>query len=255
MDYKKELALLKKVTKNIYKQTTKKAFVSNFKGEQDIVTSTDIFIEEALVKAIKDQFPNDHFHTEEFYHETNLKDRTWLIDPIDGTSNYAAHLDLFVVQIALYDKGDIVLSYVYMPSWDKTYYAIKGQGAYLNDKIYHVNDHQQSSSFMMTMVGLTQDKDDQLYYNKLIHLAIEHKYKIRMLGSIGLEMVLASEGIYDFLYTNVTNYWDIFPGILLLKEAGATLYNEKGQSYQIGDTHMFSYKNAQTKDIIEKYME
>jgi myo-inositol-1(or 4)-monophosphatase len=107
---------------------------------------------------------------------------------------------------------------------------------------------------MMTMVGLTQDKDDQLYFNKLINLAIEHKYKIRMLGSIGLEMALASEGVYDFLYTNVTNYWDIFPGILLLKESGAKLYNELGQDYQIGDVHMFSYKSKQVKEIINKYM-
>jgi len=250
MSYQKEIDLIKKITKPIYETTTKKVFESDFKGEQDIVTTTDLYIEKALVKEIKAVFPKDHFHTEEFHHDTLLKDRTWLIDPIDGTSNYAAHLDLFVVQIALYDKGDIVLSYIYVPKMNKTYYAIKNEGAYLNEKPYLVDDHPQSTSFMMTMVGLTQDRADRKFFNQLMNFAIDHKYKIRMLGSIGLEFAFASEGIYDLLYTNVTNYWDLFPGILLLREAGAMLFNERGQTYQINDEHLFACKNQQAKEIL-----
>jgi myo-inositol-1(or 4)-monophosphatase len=250
MHYHKELQLIKKITKPIFEETTQKVFKSEFKGEQDIVTTTDLFIEKALVKAIKEAFPEDYFHTEEYHHDTHLKDRTWLIDPIDGTSNYAAHLELYVVQIALYDQGDIVLSYIYMPSLDNSYYAIKNQGAFLNDQLYQVDDHQQSSSFMMTLVGLTQDHQERQYYGPLMDLAIENKYKIRMLGSIGLELAFASEGVYDLLYTNISNYWDLFPGILLLRESKAMLFNEKGESYQINDKHLFVCKNEKSKEIL-----
>jgi len=245
--YQKELDLLKKVVQPIYEETKKNDFESEFKGEQDIVTTTDIFIEKRLIKAIKGEFPHDYFHTEEFNHHTKLKNRTWLIDPIDGTSNYAAHLDLFVVQIALYDQADIVLSYIYVPKFDKTYYAIKGHGAFLNQKVYRINDHNQSTSFMMSLVGLTQNKNQQYYFKQLMTLAIDHKYKIRMLGSIGIELAFASEGIYDLLYTNVTNYWDLFPGILLLREAGAILLNEEGKTYRIDDKHLFIFKNDSSK--------
>lgn len=252
MDYKKEIDLLKRVTKTIYDATTKMVFESDFKGKQDIVTTSDLYIEKALVKAIKKVFPEDHFHTEEFHHDTALKDRTWVIDPIDGTSNYAAHLALFVVQIALYDKGDIVLSYVYLPTFNKSYYAVKGHGAFINDQAYHVNDHRQSTSFMMSLVGLTQQRKEHHYFEKLMAHAMANNYKIRMLGSIGLELAFASEGIYDLLYTNIRNYWDIFPGICLLREAGACLLNEKGKRYQIGDQHLFICKNDKARAILEQ---
>ncbi len=253
MNYKKELDLLKIEIKRIYNQTKNQEILTKSKGEQDIVTSMDLYIEEEIIKAIKKEFPNDFFHTEEFHHETIIKNRTWVIDPIDGTSNYAKNLGLFVVQIALYDQSDIVLSYVYAPELDKTYYAIKGNGAYLNDHPYHVNDHH-SSTFMISMVGLSHKKEDKIYYKKIIDYSIEHKYKLRMLGSVGLEIALTSEGIFDLFYTNVTNHWDLYPGILLLREAGAILLNEQGKVYQLDDLNLFACKNEEVKDKLLKIL-
>jgi len=166
MNYQKELDLLKRVTKDIYEETILKVKDVTFKGEQDIVTSTDLYIERHLIKEIKAQFPSDTFHTEEYHSKTVLEDRMWLIDPIDGTSNYASNLGLYVVQIALYDKGDIVLSYIYAPMFNKTYYAIKGEGAYLNDQRYHVSDINKPSNFMISMVGLSHKSEDKTYFKK-----------------------------------------------------------------------------------------
>ena len=129
MNYQKELNLIKNITKVIYENTNNSVIKTDFKGEQDIVTSSDLYIEKQLISSIKKVFPDDNFHTEEYNNSSLLKDRTWIIDPIDGTSNYACGLGLFVIQIALYDKNDIVLSYVYAPILNKTYYAIKNEGA------------------------------------------------------------------------------------------------------------------------------
>lgn len=252
MNYQKELDLLKSVTKKIYEDAILTVKHTSFKGEQDIVTSTDLYIERHLIDMIHSAFPNDFIHSEEYHNKTLLKDRTWLIDPIDGTSNYASHLGLYVVQIALYDKGDIVLSYIYAPILDKTYYAIKGEGAYLNEKRYHITDKQDPSNFMISMVGLSHKSTDKTYFKKIIDMSIEHKYKTRMLGSIGLELALTSEGIFNLFYTNVTNLWDLCPGILLVKEAGYILLNEKSEPYKLQDKNLFVCKDQQTVDLITK---
>lgn len=254
MKYQKELDLIKSITKNIYTEAISHARETSFKGEQDIVTSTDLYIEKQLVSAIKNTFPSDHIHSEEFYNKTTLKNRTWLIDPIDGTSNYAANLGLYVVQIALYDDKDIVLSYIYAPILNKKYHAIKGEGAYLNDKKYHKSDQLDPSNFMISMVGLSHHQSDKTYFKKIIDLSIKHKYKTRMLGSIGLELALTSEGIFDLFYTNVSNLWDLCPGILLVREAGYTLINEKNETYKLQDSHLFVLRDQYSIDITRKHI-
>lgn len=255
MSYKKEVELLKNNIKEIYENAVKLGFDAKFKGTQDIVTTTDLAIEKAIVALIKEHYPQDRFHTEEFYSDTLLNDRTWIIDPIDGTSNYAVGMGLFVVQIALYDHADIALSFVYIPEFNQTYYAIKGQGACMNGIPYHIDDHQGLSNFMISMVGITQKDNDKTYYNQLVSFAQKYNYKLRMLGSIGLEMTLASFGIFDLFYSNVTNIWDIYPGICLAREAGALLLNELGQPYRLGiDEHLFICKNQQVKAEVFKHI-
>lgn len=253
MNYKKELDLLRSNIKSIYEKSKDFKTDITFKGKEDIVTSTDLFVEKQIIKLITKEFPNDYFHSEEFNKNTSLKDRTWLIDPIDGTSNYAIDLELFVIQIALYDKGDIVLAYIFAPETNKTYYAIKNYGAFLNGKSYNIYD-KKSSNFMISLVGLTHNKKNNHYFNKLIDLAVENKYKIRMLGSIGLELALTSEGVFNIFYTNVTNLWDIFPGILLLREAGAILINEKGKPYSLKDKNLFVCKEEKTKVLLKEFI-
>jgi myo-inositol-1(or 4)-monophosphatase len=245
MKYRKELELLKGITKNIYSLSQTLDISSSFKGEQDIVTTTDLYIEKELIKKIKEDFPSDSFHTEEFNSKTLVQGRTWIIDPIDGTSNYASKLELYCIQIALFDEGDIVLSYIYVPEFEKEYYAIKGYGAYKNGIKYNVDSYKTKTNFLISMVGITIRDKDKTYYKKIIDYAMENKYKLRMLGSIGVELSYMSEGIFDLFYTNVTNIWDLYPGILLLKEAGAILVNETGESYSLGDENLFVFKNKQ----------
>ena len=72
-----------------------------------------------------------------------------------------------------------------------------------------------------------------------------------MLGSIGLELALMSEGVYDMFYSNVTNIWDLYPGILLLKEAGAILLNERMEAYQLQDLNLFVARNEEVKEILK----
>ena len=164
-----------------------------------------------------------------------------------GQATYAVDLNLYVVQIALYDQNDLALSFIYYPRDNKTYYAIKGQGAYLNDQLMTVNDNQKPSNKMLSMVGYTIKNSEKTIYDKLLHYAGNEHVKLRMLGSIGLELAFTSEGIFTMFYTNVKNLWDLAPGVLLAREAKALVFNEKGKDYQIGDSHLFVSKNEAFK--------
>lgn len=243
MKYQTELNLLKTHVKRIYEEIDNSLKEVSFKSGDEIVTTTDLYIERELIKVIKQAFPNDTFLSEEFHKDGDLVNRAWLIDPIDGTSNYAINFDQYCVQIALYDEDDLALAFIYVPYNYKTYYAIKGEGAYLNDQKIHVLDNKKPSNKMMSMVGYTNKHSDKTYYEKLLKHALKEQIKLRMLGSIGLELALTAEGIFTMFYTSVKNLWDLGPGVLLCKEAGAILFNEHGLPYQLGDTHLFVSKS------------
>jgi len=244
MNYKRELELLQSTIPNLFEKTEASVKEVSFKVRDEIVTSTDLYIEQELINSILKEFPNDHFYSEEFHKNSSLQNRTWLIDPIDGTSNYAHQLDMFVVQVALYDQGDFVLSYIYAPKVHKTYYAIQGYGAYLNNTRIHTIQDADSRNRLMSLVGITHQSDsDKSMFQKMIHFCLQNKIKIRMLGAMGFEMAHLAQGSFVLLYTDVKNPWDIGPGLLLVREAGGLVVNDQGKSYSIGDNHLFACAN------------
>jgi len=246
MKYQKELELLQNNVPKIFFETEKQNRKVSYKQRDEIVTSSDLYIENEIIKLIKEQFPGDHFHSEEFNRTTQLKDRTWLIDPIDGTSNYAYQLPLFVIQIALYDKGEVVLSYIHAPKINKTYHAVVSQGAFLNNQPMHTYSGEKRPGRLMSMVGLSHQTDkDKSMFMKMIDFSYENHIKIRILGTLGLEMAAMAEGSFVMLYTDVTNLWDIAPGLLLVKEAGGMIVNEKGLPYMFGDEHLIACCNEE----------
>jgi len=254
MNYQKELDLLLKFIPNIFLETEKQERQISYKKKSEIVTSSDLFIERSIINLVLSVFPNDHFHSEEFNRDTLIQDRTWFIDPIDGTSNYAHNLDMFVIQIALYDQGDLVLSYIYAPRVNKIFYAVKGEGAYLNGKRIHTSSTLEDKNRLLSLVGISHDpeKDKSLFY-QMIDFANKERIKVRILGSLGFELSELAEGSFTLLYTDVTNYWDIAPGVLLVREAGGIFINELGEPYKLGENHMIACADETIKNkIIEK---
>ncbi|MBU1141848.1 MAG: inositol monophosphatase [Firmicutes bacterium] len=254
MNYHQELEMLHHTVAKLFEETEAQQKEVSYKERNEVVTSSDLFIERELIKAIKKEFPNDHFHSEEFNKFTELRDRTWIIDPIDGTSNYVHHLDLFVNQIAFYDKGEVVLSYIYVPRASKVFHAIKGEGAYLNGKRIYVASSNKPN-MLMSLVGISHQtaKDKHLFYH-MLDFAYENSIKVRMLGTLGYEMAAVAQGSFIVLYTDVTNFWDIAPGLLLVREAGGIVLNNEGKEYMMGDAHMFCYCDKEIKDkILESF--
>ncbi|MDD3478416.1 MAG: hypothetical protein PHP32_06020 [Candidatus Izemoplasmatales bacterium] len=242
MIYQKELSLLRNVVPALFQKTEEKQAQISYKNQTELVTSSDLFMESEIINAILAEFPEDVFLSEEFNRDAALAKRTWIIDPIDGTSNYAYHLDLFVVQIALFEEGKIVLSYVYAPRVRKEFTAILGQGAFLNGKPIHVLSNTDQAVRLMSMIGISHDpeKNKSAFYDLLTY-ANKRKIKARMLGSLGYEMSAMAEGSFAMLYTDVSNLWDVAPGLLLIREAGGIVVNERQEPYQLGDLHLYAF--------------
>ncbi|NLK12654.1 MAG: inositol monophosphatase family protein [Candidatus Phytoplasma sp.] len=213
------------------------------KANEDLVTSSDLHIEKNIIEMIKTKYPADHILSEETYSDETLKNRTWIIDPIDGTSNYASSLGLYCIQVALYDQDDLVLSYLHLPDFNKTYHAIKNQGAFLNNQKIVCKKEENLSNALISFIGpYKKDAKQEPLTMTYLQKAADHNMKIRMLGSVGVELAFMAEGIFTAVYTTAKNIWDIAPGLLLIKEAGGYIAPNHGKPYQMGQT-LFAWQN------------
>lgn len=243
--YFNELNLIKKTVRSIWTTTDFKKDIM-IKDGDDIVTTTDLKVETTLIEMIKENFPTDLILSEETNNHRQLKGRTWIIDPVDGTSNYAADFGVYCTQIALFDQDDIVLSYIYVPDFKKEYYAIKRCGAYLNNQPIKTNQNEILSNALISFVGsFRREKTGSNLPVDLIKKSVDHNMKVRVLGSAGVELALLAEGIFSGIYTPITNIYDVAPGLLLIREAGAYIEGFNEKTYKLAQTPLFAWSNKQ----------
>lgn len=226
MKYQKEYTILSKAIKDAYHDL----FINNNletkdKAKFDIVTVNDINIEKRIIDTINTNFPNDRIQSEESNPNTQLMDRTWVIDPIDGTFNMARNIPLFAIQCALYLNNEIVFSIIYLPKYDELYHAEIGQGAFLNDKPIKVA-HNSLEHAIVSFGDFSHTRKDDFEDQHKIYKSLSAKIaKVRMYGSAAIDFSFVASGKTDGTVIFTKNKWDIAPGILISKEAGASIYS------------------------------
>ena len=198
------------------------------KSKFDLVTTIDLDIEKYLISKINKEYPNDKILSEETNSTTEVSDYTWTIDPIDGTYNMANGIRMFGIQISMYLNNDIYLSFIHIPVLGETYYAVKGKGAYLNDKRIKVNNR--NLEHCIVSFG-------DFPHNSLVNLETQNKLmlglakkvaKIRMFGAACVDFSSVAAGKIDGTILFTKNKWDLAPGLLLCKEAGALIKDLDG---------------------------
>lgn len=219
---KKNLSLAKyllKISKQAYNFAQKQKLEVKDKNVHDLVTNYDFNIEEFLIEKLHKSFPQVKIVSEEYNAFVKAKGTYFVIDPIDGTLNFANNLPDFGVQIAYVENDEILSSVIYMPKVG-SYIAGKGCGAYKNGKRLVVNPKPLDHS----LIELIYPRD-----NKVITNYIE---KIRN-SAMDVRRYGASCRIYTYLAENILgaridygkfNVWDNYPGILLANEAGCVTY-------------------------------
>ena len=179
------------------------------KGPLDFVTNTDIKVEKILIEELTKSKKNFTILSEEtgFIKNKDVKN-IWIIDPIDGTSNFLHGIPHFAISIALQSNNEIVSGLIFDPIKNEMFYAEKNNGAYLNNKRIRVSKKKDLNKCLFATNG-------KKYKNTNLHN--------RKSGSAALDMAYVAAGRYDGYFQENLNLWDIAAGIILVKEAGGML--------------------------------
>lgn len=198
-----------------------------FKGPIDLVTEVDVESEKTVVRVLREAFPSYGFLTEESGHSGSVSDARWIIDPLDGTTNYTHALPLFAVSIALEVKGKLSVGVVYNPISGEMFAAEAGGGATLNGQLIHVSSQGQLRRSLI-VTGIPYEAsylDDSL---RLWDRFVRTSQGVRRLGSAALDLCWTAMGRFDGYYERGIHSYDIAAGCLILEEAGGTLSSFTG---------------------------
>lgn len=218
-----------------------------YKAKRDIVTIADKKSEDLIINRIKDKYPN-HFILSEEGTQTS-KEKTgyrWIIDPIDGTTNYAHGHSFFCVSIGLEIKGELSLGVVYAPLLNELYTATKGFGSYLNHKRISVSKISSLTDSLLA-TGFNPRCDIQNIKNFEHFLPITQG--IRRAGSAALDLCYVAAGKLDGYWEKGLKPWDMAAGAIILTEAGGKITSLNGSNFDIDGNELLA-----TNGLIHQYM-
>jgi len=199
-----------------------------YKGLNDMVSYVDKTAEQIIVTALEQILPEAGFITEE-QTKTNIAEQyNWIIDPLDGTTNFIHGVPSFSVSIALKEYDELVLGVVYEINLDECFYAIKGQPAYLNGKEIHVSNKPKVADSLIATGFPYYDFSKQPAYIELFTELMKSCHGLRRLGSAAVDLAYTACGRFDAFYEYNLNAWDIAAGVVIVRQAGGEVINYKG---------------------------
>ncbi len=204
-----------------------------YKGDINLVTEMDTRSERAVVETLRASFPDHGIIAEEETTIRNGSGYTWIVDPLDGTTNYAHGYPCFSVSIALEHEGDVITGVVYDPMRDELFTAQKGQGAYLNGKRIRVSTVDELIKSLLA-TGFPYDrkvseKNNLNYFNDLLMASQE----VRRDGSAALDLCSVAAGRFDGFWELKLKPWDVAAGSLIVREAGGRVTDLSDNTFDI----------------------
>ena len=220
-----------------------------FKAKNSLVTEVDKLSEKIIIDNIKKNFPTHDVFAEESGKDLSDSDYLWLIDPIDGTTNYAHAYPFFSISIALEVKGEVVAGLVYDPVKDEMFTAEKGKGAFLNSEKIHVSKsdvikHCHVCTGFMHEVEWMVEENIRHFGN-----FIRRARAVRRDGSAALDLCYVACGRFDGFWELGLNPWDTAAAVLIVKEAGGHVCKFDGSEYSIYDKEILA-----TNSIVQDQM-
>lgn len=207
------------------------AIESKSGGRQNLVTEYDKAAEKLVMERLREKTPGCSFLAEESGSTPSTSSELlWIIDPLDGTVNFAHQIPVFSVSIAAVWKGEITAGVVYHPLLNELFIATKGEGAFLNGKKLTVSKNVSPNQAIIATGFPTNVEDDpQACIEVFVHML--HKgFPIRRLGSACLDLAYVAAGRFDAFWEVILQPWDIAAGRLLVEEAGGKITDYNGKS-------------------------
>ncbi len=218
------------------------------KSHYEIITKVDLMSEEIIIKEIRKNFPAHKLLSEEKGRIKGYSDYLWVIDPIDGTTNFSMHNPLWSISIGIAFKDEIVLGMIYAPFLNELYIGEKGKGARLNSRKIKVSNISGEKTINTFCHGTT-DKD--------IRRAVKYhaKQKVnrldcRQLGSAAIELAYVACGRIESIMIPGANPWDVAAGMLLVREAGGKVTDFKGRKWNLNSVDILASNGKVHKEIL-----
>ena len=217
------------------------------------MTQADRASQEAVRKIVLDAFPEHGFLGEEDPPEAiNVPyDYRWIVDPLDGTTNFVHGVPHYAVSLALERQGEILVGVVYDPVHDDCFSAEKGHGARLNGepiRVSEVEDISEALGVLGFPPHVTPDMPDYLVFEK----ALFRCQALRRTGSAALNLSYLAAGRYDLFWSFGTKIWDIAAGILLVEEAGGHVCSPDGTPFSLKKTPFLAAGTEKLLDALHK---
>ena len=232
----------------IFKEGFEKKVEIHSKGIKDLVTEYDVKVEKFLIKEFE-KYPEYSIIAEESIQEKF--DNSIIIDPIDGTTNFAHQIPHCAISVGVYENRHPKYGIVYNPVLNELYYAKKGEGAYKNGKRISVS-HQKCFQRSLIATGFpysSAENEDDLKWviNKLNHI-LPRCQDIRRLGSAALDLCYVAEGKYEGFYEINLKPWDVSAGMLIVTEAGGIITNDCDDLYDMFKDRCIVASNGEIHD-------
>lgn len=203
------------------------------KQKYDFTTELDTKSEEIIIATIKEQFPEHAIFSEESARDSAKGDYRWIIDPLDGTTNYIHNYPAFAISIALEYNGEIIMGIVYDPLRNEHFTGIKGKGAFLNERPIHVSSiSHMGDSLLATGFPIRCHQYLDLYLTSFKRL-FKNVSGIRRCGAAALDLAYVACGRCDGFWEVRLSPWDIAAGSLLIQESGGKISDFLGTDQHI----------------------
>lgn len=195
------------------------------KDKNSFVTYIDIEAEKRIVKGLNDMLPGSSFITEEKTTKEHSAEYTWIVDPLDGTTNYIHGIPVYSISIALQRNKHTILGVVYEINRKECFYAYEGSGAFMNDRTIKVSDSDKLSDSLLATGFPYYDYSLLPNYISLFSECMKRSRGIRRLGSAAVDLAYVACGRFEGFFEYGLNAWDVAAGAFILERAGGKVSN------------------------------
>ena len=202
------------------------------KGPNDFVSEVDQAAEQAIIEILLEAYPGHGILAEESgrQHGAKHSDFVWIIDPLDGTTNFLHGFPVYAVSIALAHRGLVQQAVVYDPTRNDLFYASRGRGAFLNDKRLRVSKRTRIGDALIGTGFPFRKGDNFKRYVKMFEEVMQSCAGLRRPGAAALDLCYVAAGYYDGFFETGLNPWDVAAGSLIITEAGGLIGNFTGEA-------------------------
>jgi myo-inositol-1(or 4)-monophosphatase len=216
----------------------------------NLVTNVDKEIESFIKREIRSEFPRDGIIAEESPAEDPGSDRRWIIDPLDGTTNFAHGFPAFSVSIAVENEGEIVAGGVYNPMWEELFFASKGRGATLNRRKIRISTVRTLAESLL-VTGFPYDIHEHPERSlPFFDAFIRRAQGLRRVGSAALDLCYVAMGRFDGFFEVSLHPWDTAAGMIILREAGGEITDFQGRSFTPYDKQLVASNGRIHKEML-----